>query len=121
VLSVWVGWYGTALGLGILGAWFGVELWKIARLDTKVLLLLVAEVILIWLAFSLAYLEMTSDLSDALSLSMQHLLHFDFINISNDLSDSLLFRALAAFEGLVGYLLIVSGVVLLIQKETKTS
>jgi len=121
VLSMWAGWYATALGLGILGAWFGGVLWRIAKLNARVLLLLAAEVALVWLAFSLAYLEMSSNLSDALSISMQNLLHFGFINIPHELSDSWLYRLVAALEGFVGYVLIVSGVALLITDRLKDS
>ena len=115
-LSLWIGWYATAIGLGILGAWFGLVLWKVARLDAKVLLLLAAEVILIWLAFALAYLEITSDPSDAFAVSMQNLLHFEFINIPENLSASWSFRIIAAFEGFVGYLLILQRKIGLLRK-----
>ena len=121
VLSAWVGWYATALGLGIFGIWFGVVLWRIAKLDARVLLLLAIEVILVWLAFSLAYLEMSPNLSNAFSLSMQNLLHFGFINIPDKLSDFWLYRLVAALEGFVGYLLVVSGVALLITDKLKDS
>jgi len=121
MLSAWIGWYATALGLGILGIWFGVVLWRTAKLDARVLLLLAVEVILIWLAFSLAYLEMSSNLSNALSISMQNLLHFNFINIPDELSNLWLYRLMAALEGFTGYLLIVSGVALLITDRVKNS
>lgn len=121
VLSLWVGWYTAALGLGILGTWFGVVLWRTARLDARMLLLLAIEVVLVWLAFSLAYLEMSSNLSDALSISMQNLLHFEFINIPDKLSSLWLYRIIAALEGFVGYLLLVSGVALLITDRVKNS
>ena len=117
ILSAWFGWYATSVGLAILGAWFGVELWKIAELDAKVLLLILAEVILVWLAFALAFYELTANFSNAFSMSMQNLLHFSFINLPDTISSSLLYRILSAIEGLVGYLLIVSGVALLIAKK----
>lgn len=121
MLSVWIGWYATALGLGILGIWFGVVLWRMAKLDAKVLLYLAGEVVLIWLAFSLAYLEMTPDLGGALSLSAQNLLHFNFINIPDELSNFWPYRVLGVLEGFVGYLLIVSGVALLITDKIRSA
>lgn len=121
VLSAWLGWYATALGLGILGTWFGIILWRIAKLDAKVLVYLAGEVVLIWLAFSLAYLEMTSDLGNALSVSAQNLLHFNFINIPDELSNFGPYRVLGVLQGFVGYLLIVSGVALLITDKIKSS
>ena len=119
VLSAWIGWYGTAIAVGIFSIWFGITLWKIARLDTQVLLLLAGQVLLIWLAFALAYLELTDNLSDAFSISMQNLLHFEFITAPISLTSSITYRILAAFEGFAGYLLIVSGVALLIQEKAK--
>lgn len=118
ILSAWFGWYATSVGLAILGAWFGVELWKIAELDAKVLILILAEVILVWLAFSLAFYELTTSFSYAFSMSMQNLLHFNFINLPDTISSSLHYRILSAIEGLVGYLLIISGVAQLIAKKT---
>lgn len=117
ILSIWFGWYATSVGLAVLGAWFGVELWKIAELDAKVLLLILSEVILVWLAFSLAFYELTTSFSNAFSMSMQNLLHFNFINMPDAISSSLHYRILSAIEGLVGYLLIISGVAQLITKK----
>jgi len=118
ILSRWFGWYATSVGVALLGAWFGIELWKITELDTKILLLILSEVILIWLAFSLAYYELTFSLSDSFSISVQNLLHFNFMNVSDTIADSNIYRILSAIQGLVGYLLIVSGVAQLITKKT---
>lgn len=116
-MSRWFGWYATSVGVAILGLWFGIILWKITELDTKILLLITAEVVLIWLAFSLAYFEITSSFSDSFSISMQNLLHFNFMNIPDNIADLTIYRVLSAIQGLVGYILIVSGVAQLITKK----
>lgn len=119
--SLWFGWYATSVGLAVLSAWFGIVLWKITELDGKILLLILAEVFLVWLAFSLAFFELTANFGIAFSLSMQNLLHFNFINLPDSISTSLLYRVFSAIEGLIGYLLVVSGVAQLITKKVEAS
>jgi hypothetical protein len=117
VLSFWLGWYATALGLGVIGTWFGIEIWKIAKLDRKIMTYLTLEVIFIWVSFSMAFYQLTSNIEDSLVVSMQNLLHFTFINTPSKLAESGIFRILACIEGFVGYLLIISGIALFIKEK----
>ena len=114
-LYPWIGWYAAALGVGILGAWFALVLWRDVGLDLGVLALLAGQVLVIWVAFGFAYLEMTPDLSTAMSVSMQNLMHYDFVSVPTALSEAPLYRVVGAGEGLVGYMLIVSGVAMLVR------
>lgn len=123
-LSIFIGWYATAIGVGIVGIWFGIILFKLARLDARILGYLMMEVLLIWLAFSLAYCESLQSIKiDAFIFSIQNLFHFKVISIPQKISNSIVYKILATLEGFIGYLLIVSGVVLLFKghKEDKTS
>lgn len=116
ILSIWSGWYATAVAVGIFGFWFAIELFKLANLDLKILCFLILEVILIWLAFSLAYYEMYPKMQDVTLISLQSLFHFSIVPIPSELLESTLFRIFVYLESFVGYLLVISGVGLLFKK-----
>ncbi|MEW6686877.1 MAG: hypothetical protein AB1393_11845 [Candidatus Edwardsbacteria bacterium] len=118
ILSLRVGWYATAIGVGIVGIWFGIVLFRMAKIDAQILLYLVVEVLLIWLAFSLAFCELSQGIKiDAFIIGIQNLFHFTVISVPDKISNSIVYKILASAEGFIGYLLVVSGVVLLFKER----
>jgi hypothetical protein len=118
--SIWLGWLPVALFCGILGIWVGMVLFKSADLNISILLKLPFMVILICLAFGLLYMESFNlSFGDSIVLSFQSLLHVSIINIDDCIENFSFYKVLASFESLIGYLLIVSGISLMIKSNNK--
>lgn len=113
----WIGYYGAAIAVGILGGWFGIELYKKAGLNLGVLLKLCVEAVIIIVAFALAFCEVGMKTGDAIVVSFQNLFHFTIINIPQTINDSAKYKIFASLQGFIGYILVVSGVGLLIKKN----
>jgi hypothetical protein len=121
IATSYIGWFAVAVVVGVLGGVFGLYLWRLAGISRRVCLYLIAQVLLVWIAFGLAYYELVPDLRSAAVAGFQGLFHMDAIPVAPALTESTAFALLAGFESLVGYLLIVSGVALSVRTGLKKS
>jgi hypothetical protein len=119
ILSIWLGWYSAVIFISILAIWFGIILYKMGRFNNKIMLFLIIEVIFIWIAFSFAFWEIGESLGNCLVYSLQNLFHFTVISINDSFNQSIVYKILASLEGFIGYLLVVSGIVLVFSNQKK--
>lgn len=115
------GLYSVAFGCFVFAVWFGMELWRRGEINPSVMLLVALEVLLIWLAFAFAFYELTGDVSDSFAMSLQNLIQFNFINLRDEVQRNTIYRVLAAAEGFIGYLLIISGVAIAVAQKVRKS
>lgn len=105
-----------ALAVGVYSILIGSYLITKANLNVKTLLLIAAQVLFISIAFGLVYHELGISILNSITLSFQNVFHVSIITTPPNLETSNIYKIMASFESFIGYLLIVSGVSLLVKK-----
>ena len=119
ISSIWLGFYPIALTIGVFSIIIGIKIFQLASLKFDILGLLCLQIIFLCTAFGLVYVEeLGLSFIDSMTLSFQYLFHVSIVSVPDVIENLILFKILASFESFIGYLLIISGVGLMIKSNT---
>lgn len=117
ISSIWLGFYPIAILIGIFSILFGFKLFSEVKLSLKTLLLIVIQVLILCVAFGFVYLEFGLDLIDSMTISFQTLFHVSIMKVPDIVEQTSIFKIIASLQSFIGYLLIISGVSVLIKEK----
>lgn len=117
VCSLWLGFYPIAILIGVFSIIIGFKVFEEAQLNFRLLLLLSIQILFLCFAFTFVFFEFNISFIDAITISFQNLFHVSIITIPDTMESLNMYKLIASFESFIGYILIVSGVSLMIKNK----
>lgn len=115
--SIWLGFYPIAALIGIYSIIMGIRIFSEAQLKLNLLGLLSIQIIILCSAFGIVYYEIGVNPVDSITISFQNLFHVSIISVGKDIQGLVQYKIVASAQSFIGYLLIISGVSLMLKKQ----